>query len=145
MAGKADFTEEEWKALQKGVTGAGILVATSDRSFFDSFKEAGALAKHLAAGRRNSTSQLVREASETKGTGLSFRDSPQEVETETLDALRSTVSLLQTKAPDEIDAYRSFVLDVAQSVSAAAGGGEHAESATIEKIRDALGEPATTG
>jgi polyhydroxyalkanoate synthesis regulator phasin len=139
MAGKADFTEEEWKALQKGVTGAGILVATSDRSFFDSFKKAGALAKHLAAARRNSTSQLVREASETKGTGLSFRDSPQEVETETLDALRSTVSLLQTKAPDEVDAYRTFVLDVAQSVSEAAGGGEEAESAEIAKIREALG------
>src|SRR4029450_6054341 len=115
MAGKADFTEEEWKALQKGLPGAGILVATSDRSFFDSFKEAGALAKHLAAARRNSTSQLVREASETKGTGLSLRDSPQEVETETLDALRSTVSLLQTKAPGEVDAYRTFVRGGAQS------------------------------
>ena len=26
MATKADFTEEEWKALEKGVTGAGMLV-----------------------------------------------------------------------------------------------------------------------
>ena len=25
MAGKADFTEEEWETLQKGVTGAGLL------------------------------------------------------------------------------------------------------------------------
>jgi hypothetical protein len=138
MAEKVDFTEEEWKTLQKGVTGAGILVATSDRSFFDSFKEAGALAKHLAAARQNSTSQLVREAAETKGTGLSVRDSPQEVEAETLDALRSTVSLLQTKAPDEVDAYRSLVLDIARSVSEAAGGGDEAESAAIGKIKNAL-------
>ena len=141
MAGKADFTEAEWKTLQKGVTGAGMLVATSDRSFFDSFKEAGALAKHLAAAHRDSASQLVREATATKGTGFGFTDSPQEVETETLDALRSTVTLLQAKAPDEVDAYRGVVLDVAQSVSDAAGGGEEAESAVIAKLREAVGAP----
>ena len=47
MATKADFTQEEWEAMQKGITGAGMLVAISDRGFFDSFKEASALAKHL--------------------------------------------------------------------------------------------------
>ena len=31
MATKADFTEDEWKALQRGVTGAGALVSVSDR------------------------------------------------------------------------------------------------------------------
>jgi hypothetical protein len=30
MATKADFTEDEWHALQKGVTGAGMLVSVSD-------------------------------------------------------------------------------------------------------------------
>ena len=29
MAGKADFTEDEWKELQQGVTGAGLLVSHS--------------------------------------------------------------------------------------------------------------------
>ena len=43
MAGKTDFSEAEWKTLQKSVTGAGMLVASSDRGFFDTFKEAGAL------------------------------------------------------------------------------------------------------
>ena len=47
MAKKSDFTEEEWDQLRKGATGAGLLVSTSDRSFFDSFKEAGSLAKQL--------------------------------------------------------------------------------------------------
>ena len=36
MAGKSDFTEEEWEQLRRGVTGAGLLVATSDRSLFAS-------------------------------------------------------------------------------------------------------------
>ena len=49
MAGKADFSEDEWDALQKGVTGAGMLVSVADRDFTDSFGEASALAKQLAA------------------------------------------------------------------------------------------------
>jgi hypothetical protein len=139
MAGKSDFTEAEWKTLQKGVTGAGMLVASSDRGFFDTFKEANALVKHLAAARRDTDSPLVREAAETKGTGFGVTDSTPEVEAETLDALRSTVALLEAKAPDELEAYRSFVLGVARSVSGAAGGGDAVEAAAITKIGEALG------
>jgi hypothetical protein len=42
MAGKSDFTEEEWETMHKGVTRAGLLMSVSDRGFLDSFKEAGA-------------------------------------------------------------------------------------------------------
>ena len=49
MATKADFTEEEWETLEKGATGAGLLIAVSDRGFFDTFSEASTMAKHLAA------------------------------------------------------------------------------------------------
>ncbi len=143
MAGKSAFTEAEWETLQKGVTGAGMLVATSDRGFFDTFKEAGALVKHLSAARKETDSELVREAAETKGTGFGFTDSHQEIEAETLDALRSTVAVLETKAPDELDAYRGFVLGVARSVSESAGGGDTAETAAIGKIGEALGAPLT--
>ena len=48
MATKADFTEEEWESLHKGLTGAGMMVSASDPGFMDSFGEASALAKHLA-------------------------------------------------------------------------------------------------
>ena len=41
MATKTDFSEAEWDQLHKGAAGAGLLVSVSDRSFFDSFKEAG--------------------------------------------------------------------------------------------------------
>ena len=46
MAGKLDFTEQEWEDLRKGATGAGLLVSVSDRSFFDTFKEANAGGKY---------------------------------------------------------------------------------------------------
>ncbi len=52
MAGKQDFTEEEREQLRKGVSGAALLVSVSDPGFFETFKEAGAAARHLAEARR---------------------------------------------------------------------------------------------
>ncbi len=138
MAQKSDFTEQEWDQLRKGATGAGLLVSVSDRSFFDSFKEAGSLAKHLAGGRSGS-SELVRELSGERGTGFGVKSSPQEIESEALEALRSAVATLEAKAPDEVEAYRSFVLALAAGVGKAAGGGDEAETGAVEKIRSALG------
>jgi hypothetical protein len=138
MAKKDDFTEQEFDALQKGVTGAGLLVAVSDRGFFDTFKESAALAKHVAAAKKDSSSELVREIADVHGSGFSVRSKPEELETETLAALQTAKSTLESKAPDELDAYRQFVLDVAQSVADAAGGGETAESGAIEKVKSAL-------
>jgi hypothetical protein len=137
MAKKTDFTEQEWELLRKGATGAGLLVSVSDRSFFDSFKEAGSLAKHLAGGRSGS-SELVRELSGERGMGFGVKSSPEVIESEALEALRSAVATLEAKAPDEVDAYKSFVLEVAEAVGKAAGGGDEAEAAAVEKIRSAL-------
>ena len=134
-----EFTDTEIETLRKGATGAGLLVAASDRGFFDTFKEASALAKHIAAARESSESPLIRKVAEGRGTGFGVTDSPQEIETETTEALRTGTQLLEQKAPEELEAYRSFVLDLAQSVASAAGGGEEKEAAAVEKIRTALG------
>jgi hypothetical protein len=140
MAKKADFTEQEWEAFEKGVVGSGLLVSLSDRGFFDTFKEAGALGKHVAQARQNSSSELVRElAADTHGTGgFGLTAKPEAVETETIASLQTAKTALQSKAPDELEAYRQFVLDVAQSVAAAAGGGDTAEAAVVEKVTSAL-------
>jgi hypothetical protein len=138
MTDRLDFTEEEWKALKQGVTGAGLLVAVSDKGFFDTFKEAGALAKHLAEAREGHDSMLVRELSESRGSGFGLTASPDEVERETLAALREAVTILGAKAPGELAAYKSLVLGVAESVAEAAKGVGVGESAAIEKIRAAL-------
>jgi hypothetical protein len=138
MATQADFTEEEWETLQKGVTGAGFWMTIADRAFFDTFKESRALAKHLAEGRKSSESTLVRDLGETKGTGFGWKSSPEEIEGETIAALQDAQQILGAKAPDELDAYRAFVLEVAESVGKAAEGGDAAEAGTLEKIRSAL-------
>jgi hypothetical protein len=139
MAKKSDFTEQEWESLQKGVTGAGLLVSLSDRSFFDTFKEAGALGKHVAAAKQSQTSELVRELANVRGAGFGLTSSPDKVEQETLEALQSAKTTLEAKAPEELEPYRQFVVEVAQSVADAAGGGDAAESGAIEKVRSAVG------
>jgi hypothetical protein len=139
MATKTDFTEQEWESLNRGVVGAGLLVATSDRGFFDTFKEAGALGKHVAEAKKTSSSELIRELADVSRAGFGVRTQPDELERETLEALRSAKTTLEQKAPDEVDAYKQFVVEVAEAVAGAAGGGEAAESAAIQKVREAVG------
>ena len=132
------LTETDIETLRRGAMGAGLLVSVSDRGFFDTFKEAGTLAKHVAAARSGSESSVVRQIAEGRGVGFGVTSSPQEIESGTLDSLRSAVELLQQKAPDEVAAYRGFVLDLARSVASAAPGGDEAEAATVAKIEAAL-------
>ena len=137
MAGKADFTEDEWKDLQQGVTGAGMLVAAAHRDFTDTFGEASTVAKQLAA-HRESESQLVRELSETHSTGFGLVASPKEVVegTSTPLALRWACS---REGPGQLEAYRRPVIDVAMAVAEAKGGVKDEETAAIERITAALG------
>lgn len=134
------LNESEIETLHKGAMGAGLLVSVSDRGFFDTFKEAGVLAKHVAAARGTSESAVVKQVAAGRSTGFGVTSSPEEIQSGTLDALRSAVALLRAKAPDEVDAYRSFVLDLARSVAAAAPGGDDAEAGAIAKIEAALAE-----
>ena len=138
MARKEDFTAEEWEQLQKGATGAALLVSVSDPGFFETFKEAGAAARHMAEARRDSSSELIRERAEAPARGFGLGMTPEQVERETLDALRSGASALKAKAPDEADAYREFVLATAQSVAAAAEDVGASETGAIDKIGSAL-------
>jgi tellurite resistance protein len=139
MAGKTDFTEDEWGNLQQGVTGAGLLVSTAHRDFTDTFGEASTVARQLAA-HRDSESQLVRELSGTHRTGFGLVASPKEVVEGTTKALGAAVAVLRAKAPDELEAYRRLVLDVATAVAEAKGGVKEEETTAIESITAALGE-----
>jgi hypothetical protein len=139
MATKADFTEEEFDTLQRGLTGAGMYVSLADRDFTDSFGEARALAKWVADNHLHSDSALIRDIARVHGSGFGFRTSPEKLETDTLQALRDSMALLQAKDPDDAPAYRDLVLGAAQHVAEAKGGVKEAESAAIAKITEALG------
>jgi tellurite resistance protein len=139
MATKADFTDDEWETMRKGVTGAGMLVSIGDRDFTDTFGEVGALAKRLSEERKQGRSQLMREFAAGRPSGFGLTASPEEVEAQTLEALRSATAILAAKAPDEVGAYRQLVLDVAESVADAKGGVKPGETDAIDKIKEALG------
>jgi hypothetical protein len=138
MASKEDFAADEWAQLQHGLAGTVLLVSVSDPGLFDTFKEAGAAAKHYKDARSNNASELVRDLSADPGMGFGLGKNPQQLETETLSALRAAATVLKEKAPNDSDAYRQFVLEVAKSVADAAKETSAAESAEIEKIRGAL-------
>jgi hypothetical protein len=139
VATKADFSEEEWKAMQKGVAGAGAIVSVSDPDFTDSFGEASALAKYLAEQQQTSDSVLIKDLAHVHGTGFGFTTSREKAETETLDALRSATATLQAKAPDELPAYQQLVIGVAEHVASAKPGVKPSETDAIAKIKEALG------
>jgi hypothetical protein len=144
MATKADFTEQEWDTMKKGVTGAALLVSLADRGFFDTFKEVGALSKYLSQAHQKSRSPLIRDLAEIRGTGFGLTTNKDELEQGATEALRSTIATLQAKAPDEVEAYRAFVIDVATAVADAAKDIGAAETGAIDKINAALetGAPA---
>jgi len=139
MASKADFTEEEWETMRKGVAGAGALVSIGDRDFTDTFGEAGALAKRLDREHKEGASELMRELAAGRPAGFGLTASAQKVEAETLESLRSATAILAAKAPDEAAAYRQLVLDVADAVANAKGGIKPGETAAIDKLTEALG------
>jgi hypothetical protein len=139
MATKADFTDEEWESMHRGLTGAGMLVSTSDPGFMDSFGEASALAKHLRSEGESNTSPLAREVAQVHGTGFGVTSSREKVLTETLDSLRTAVAALAAKAPDDLDAYRQLVVGTAETVAEAKGGVSAAETGAIDQIKEALG------
>lgn len=139
MATKTDFSDAEWKMMQRGVTGAGTLVSLADQDFSDSFGEAGALAKYLGAQRTVGSTELMREMATAHGSGFGLTDSPEKVRAGTLEALSASVALLTRKAPAEVEPYRELVLGVAQVVAEAKSGVKPTETAAIDAIRGALG------
>src|SRR5215471_16725870 len=112
MAIKAAFTRDEWDALEQGVTGAGMFVSVSDVGF-DEPIEVQVMMTYIAWVRDKSESELVRELANVHVNPLAVNAPAQQIEADTLAALRSAVSALAVKAPLEVAAYRDFVLSTA--------------------------------
>jgi len=125
--------------MQEGITGAGMFVALVDRGFFDSFKEANALAHHLRDAHAHSESVLVRDLAAGHDRPFGATASPEEVERSTVAALEQAVAVLEAKSPEDLPAYRQLVLDVSESVAQAAKGVSPQENEALDHIRAALG------
>src|SRR5262249_56050561 len=99
----------------------------------------GAGGKQIAGEEEKSSSELIRQLSGTHGSGFGLTASAQEVETETLDSLRTATAALASKAPEELDGYRRLVLGVAERVANAKSGVPQRQTAASEKIQEAGG------
>lgn len=124
----------EKSTLKTAAFGAVFLVSNADPGLLDMVKESFAASDALAG-----TTGLVREVLTTGGLPKLPSDEPSAVEAAVLPALRRSVEILQAKAPQELDNYRSTVVAAADRVANAADGVNTAEAAMVSKVRDALG------
>jgi hypothetical protein len=145
MTGSADFTAEEWDAVQEGPTSAGMIVATAERG--GTFREVFAMAKAFAEARKeHGDSELLDEIVSTKPEmDRTKARSTEELRENGLQRIRDGVALVAQKAtPEELADYRQFVLTVANRVAGAKkesgeGAVSDAEAGAIGEITEALG------
>jgi hypothetical protein len=147
MTGKADFTEDDWRTVLQGPPTAGMIVVTAQRG--GTFRETLAIAKaYVDARKQHGESELLDEIVSAKPEIDHTRyHSAEELREHGLQHLRDAVELLEAKAaPQELDDYKRFVLNVADKVASAhrEGGATVSadERATIDAIAANLGTAA---
>lgn len=156
MTQKADFNAEEWSTIVDGPLYAGMRVISADRG--------GTLRESLAMGRvyqdarqHHGESQLLDELVKSPPAidPDQVRQAGGDVAALTSKQLSEATSILEQKAtPEEVDAYKTFVMTVAQAVASAhkeggflgIGGKQisDAENQALDEISKALGAPPAT-
>ena len=152
MTRKADFNAEEWSVVVEGPVFAGMRVVGADRG--------GTIRESMAMGR------VYKEARETQGESElldalvnsppsidpSRAKSGEDVAAVVAERLRDAMRIVEEKAtPEEVDAYKRFVMSVAQAAASAhkeggflgIGGKEisDAENQALDEISTTLGAP----
>lgn len=152
MTKKAEFNAEEWSHVLEGPPIAGMIVMTSQKG--------GTIRESLSMGKAYAEARESHEGPELIGELLSSTPSvdpadyktPQELRTRGLERIRGAVALLESKAQaGEVEAYRAFVLTVAERAAEADKSGgflgigseriSESEREALGEIRDALGAP----
>jgi hypothetical protein len=133
MAGKADFTADEWSLLCKSpMLAAMVVVAASPSGPFGVIKEMIAMAKLVAEtkakGGEGLVSAVVNEITTREGiehakpTEIQGK-SPDQARAYALDQLKQAAALLHQKAPGDAAAFSQWLQEVAQRVASAAKEG----------------------
>jgi len=144
MTGKSDFTEQEWDTVLKGPPAAGMLVATASRG--GTFKESFAIAKSYAEARQQHGASELLDAivSAKPDVDHHFYHSVDDQKAAATGHIRDAMQVLEAKAtPDEVNAYRRFVLTLSDHVANAhredGVAVSRGEQAAITDITQALG------
>jgi tellurite resistance protein len=143
MTTKSDFTEQEWDQVLEAPTSAGMLVATAQRG--GTFRESFSMAKAYSEARQqHGQSELLDEiVSARPKTDTKFGDSPVEARDRWVENVREGAALIGQKAStEEVEAYKRFIIGLAQRVAAAAKDVSDSERKAIEEIAQTLGVEA---
>ena len=163
MADKTTFTPDEWKQITESVMMASMAVTAADPSGLwgllkESFAGGSALVQAKSDASANSLVKAVADDFATSDGQKRVREGvqqklsgkkPAEVKAASIDALRQVSGLLDTKAPADAAAFKSWLRQISQRVADAAneGGGllgfggvpvSEAEKATLSEISGAL-------
>jgi len=150
---KADFNAEDWSTVVDGPLYAGLRVIAADRG--------GTLRESLAMGRvyqdaraQHGSSELLDELVKSPPSidAERLQQAGGDLSAVTTEHLRHAMSILESQATaEEADAYKTFVMRVAQAVAGAhkeggflGVGGKRvsdAENAALDEISHALGAP----
>jgi hypothetical protein len=150
MTRKADFNAEEWSLVLEAPGVAGLIVITSDRG--------GMIRESMSMGRAYSEAQKEHTGNDLLDEIVSARPdvdpkrykSTEELRERGLTRITEAVNLLERKAtPEEVDAYKRFVMHLADTVAHAKKEGgvlgiggkpvSDEERAALEQIAAALG------
>ena len=154
MTGKADFNADEWSTVVEGPMLAGLRVITAGRG--GTIRESLAMGQTYAKARQDQGNSELLDALVSSPPALDPQRAQGGGDIAQLsgERLRQAVELLESKAtPDEVEAYKRFVLSLAQAAAEAhkeggflgVGGKEVSpeEQAAIDDISATLGAGAT--
>jgi hypothetical protein len=164
MAGKENFTKEEWTLLLESPMIAGMAITAADPSGLwgllkESFAGGSALSRAINGTDTNALVKAVVTDFSTAEGRVAARDGlkakfagsqPTDLKKKSIDSLRQVSALLDTKAPGDAAAFKTWLQQISQSTAEAAteGGGlfglggvqvSDAEKATLTEISTALG------
>jgi hypothetical protein len=166
MAGKANFTPEEWARVAASPMIVSMAITAADPSgLWGLLKESMAGGWALLAAKQDAqanplvkavaddiadpaTRDAVRDSFQARFKGSQFAD----VKTKAIDELRSVAGILDAKAPQDAPAFKAWLREVAQKAAEAGNEGgflgfggvavSDAEKATLTEISSALGASA---
>jgi hypothetical protein len=119
VAGRDDFSADEWLTMRRAFASAGVLVSVSEGGGTDDMlKEVFAITQHLRAARIGHSSQLVRELADSPfQSGWHSGMKLAQYEALALDAIRSATATVAVKAPEDLQAFREFLVALAETAA----------------------------
>lgn len=153
MTRRADFNAEDWTTIVNGPMYAGLRVVAADRG--GTLRETLAMSRVYESVRADgSQAGLLGEIVATPPAvdGRKLDRDPDKLGPLTVDRLQAAMRVLEaTATTDEVDAYKTFVMTVAQAAASAhreggvfgIGGRQisDAENAALDEVSSALGAP----